>query len=479
MSTVEANTMPPALCPIILAGDTSLVHWPLSRVRMPLAFQKQNGESQFELALDGLNLLHHSLPPIVTVPSSALPTAQIQLGEHKRSAVILVEPVHRGSLSGAIASALLAAKVDRNATLLFVDCNQSALDWMALDRFCRSTLSSPLQENAIIMSGQPGDATDGKTKIARRSRTEDPNLMTCRLADGAQDERSYRPGPVLMARARTFLRRCETLWPSHFASVARAIALESHVQDCRWPDLNQWANAPSLALFDAFVAHDHELLLRPADLLAKQRQAEADNGYAYQLACTNCDIRASDHVVAAYGVENIRVISTNDATLIVPHDGNPDITSLIEQLKRESCPEIYDFTAHHFQWGEQKELTKGDGSSVMQLTVKAGETIAEHSHQTRDEIWHVMAGQGLATIDGVPTDLVPGTSLNLPVTSIHGLTNTGSQALVITEIRRGATLSDRDMTWAETRAPVSAPSLSPEDKVLEPHSAGTSASSPP
>ncbi|MEM9731958.1 MAG: cupin domain-containing protein [Pseudomonadota bacterium] len=456
-----SQPLPPALCPVVLTGDTDLAHWPLSRIRMPLAFQKERGLSPFEQTLDGLNLLHHSLPPVLTLPSSVLSQAQTQIAGRRSRCI--VEPVDRGSLAGALAAAITVAQTDRNARLLFINGSEPPTDWLALHRFCQSTMTSPLQEAATIVSGQPVGRNSTGSKIARVANTIDPNLVTCRPAQNHEVARVYKAGPVFMATARLFLQRCQALWPTLFATLSRAMAQSKTIKGDIWPDLNHWAHLSTTDLFAAFVEKDPDLLLRPADLATSGSQpaGKLTQTQSFQMACENCEITSHDHVVAAYGVNNLRITSTADATLITPANSDVDITPMVEQLKRHECPEVYDFPVHHYAWGNIRELSTTGNHAIMRLTLRPGQNIPPHVHHQREEMWHILQGKGEGQVDGNSVALKPGTTIDLPAGRKHGLQNTGQEPLVLVEIRRGTVLSERDTHKSPTAPPMALEDDSP------------------
>jgi len=98
-STVSATIPTPPLLPVILAGGSNLDYWPVSRINMPIQFQRSaKRPSPFEQVLAGVGLFKHSLPPIITLPSAALTAAKSQLADFPmfQNARLIVEPVDRG-----------------------------------------------------------------------------------------------------------------------------------------------------------------------------------------------------------------------------------------------------------------------------------------------------------------------------------------------------------------------------------------------
>ena len=62
--------------------------------------------------------------------------------------------------------------------------------------------------------------------------------------------------------------------------------------------------------------------------------------------------------------------------------------------------------------------------------LKPGSGIGYHVQQ-EDEIYYVLSGRGVMTLDGKPVDVVPGTAMLTRTGSSHGLKQTGAEDLVI------------------------------------------------
>lgn len=62
--------------------------------------------------------------------------------------------------------------------------------------------------------------------------------------------------------------------------------------------------------------------------------------------------------------------------------------------------------------------------------LKPGSGIGYHVQQ-EDEIYYVLSGRGVMTLDGKPVDIGPGTAVLTRTGSSHGLKQTGTEDLVI------------------------------------------------
>ncbi len=61
--------------------------------------------------------------------------------------------------------------------------------------------------------------------------------------------------------------------------------------------------------------------------------------------------------------------------------------------------------------------------------VAPGSSVREHAHDPHEELILVMAGEGVAKIDGAEHPMRPGTTLYLAPTHTHTFTNTGAEPL--------------------------------------------------
>ena len=70
------------------------------------------------------------------------------------------------------------------------------------------------------------------------------------------------------------------------------------------------------------------------------------------------------------------------------------------------------------------------GMVFRKRALKPGSGIGYHE-QTEDEIYYVLSGRGIMTIDGRPIEVGPGTAVLTRTGSSHGLKQVGSEDLVI------------------------------------------------
>lgn len=100
-------------------------------------------------------------------------------------------------------------------------------------------------------------------------------------------------------------------------------------------------------------------------------------------------------------------------------------------------------------WGAYQVIEVGDGYQVKRLEVAPGRRLSYQTHASRSEHWFVVAGTGVATLDGQSIPVHPGASVDVPVRVAHRIENLGSDLLVLIEVQRGAYLGEDDIVRIE------------------------------
>lgn len=95
-------------------------------------------------------------------------------------------------------------------------------------------------------------------------------------------------------------------------------------------------------------------------------------------------------------------------------------------------------------WGSYRVLEVEEDSLTVKVTLNPGHKMNYHSHEKRDEIWNVIAGEGKAVVDGREFEVKVGDIINLPVGCKHTVI-AGEFGLKLIEVQLGKeiTVSDK------------------------------------
>ena len=97
-------------------------------------------------------------------------------------------------------------------------------------------------------------------------------------------------------------------------------------------------------------------------------------------------------------------------------------------------------------WGNYYKLHQEPGVWVKRIEVKPGARLSLQKHAKRSEKWIVVYGKGVATVNDKEIHLEQGTVVDVPVGSVHRLTNNGQDVLILIEVACGSYLAEDDIT---------------------------------
>src|SRR5581483_985753 len=142
--------------------------------------------------------------------------------------------------------------------------------------------------------------------------------------------------------------------------------------DFRWSDIGSWD-----ALFD----------ITPRDTIGNVLQ-----GPAVTLDARGCVVHSDGRLAALVGVEDLVVVSTSDAVMVVPRARTQEVKELVSRLKAEKRAEATDHKRVHRPWGYYESIDMGDRFQVKRIVVVPGGILSLQRHRHRAEHWVVVKG---------------------------------------------------------------------------------------
>ena len=96
-------------------------------------------------------------------------------------------------------------------------------------------------------------------------------------------------------------------------------------------------------------------------------------------------------------------------------------------------------------WGNYEVIDIGSNFQVKRITVLPGKRLSLQSHKYRKEHWIVVLGEAEVVIDDRIFNLKISQSIDIPLGSIHRLSNKTNTDLVLIEIQFGEYLGEDDI----------------------------------
>ncbi len=153
--------------------------------------------------------------------------------------------------------------------------------------------------------------------------------------------------------------------------------------------------------------------------------------------------------IAAIGVEDLVVVATRDAVLVVPRSRSQEADKAVEALRRAGIEKTVAHTRVYRPWGSYEVMDRGDRFQTKRIIVKPGGVLSLQMHHQRSEHWVVVSGTARVTIDDDVRLLQENESTFVPAGATHRLQNPGKIELHLIEIQCGPYLGEDDIVRLE------------------------------
>ncbi len=467
------------LIPVILSGGSGTRLWPVSREAYPKPFIKlQDGLSLLQKTLDRLSGIA-GVSDVLTVTNHE--HFFITRDEYKgvggsTKHFFVLEPCARNTAPAIAVGALCAqARYGEDAILLILPADHLVHDTTAFAAAVNQaqrlasegylvtfgiTPTRPDTGFGYIERGNPLGGGNG-WEVARF--TEKPDETTARgmVASG---KFLWNSG-IFCFRASLFLEElglsASEVLAGAQACWAAATAKDDHVK----LDAELFGKMTDISVDYAVMEKSRRVALVPAgfdwsdvgswtaisDLTAPDASGNRIQGPAMLVNSRNCYVQSAERMVAAVGVENLLIIDTPDALLVVHEDHVQDVKKVAQQLKLAKHESYRLHKTVHRPWGSYTVLEEGEGFKMKRIVVKPGASLSLQMHYHRSEHWIVVSGTA-KVVNGERDSLVrTNESTYIPAGNKHRLENPGKVDLVMIEVQSGNYLEEDDIVRFEDK----------------------------
>lgn len=459
------------ILPVIMAGGTGSRLWPMSRELYPKQFLRLNGEqSMLQDTISRLDGLSVSAPMLICNEQHRFLAAEQLRQIDQLSNNIILEPVGRNT-APAIALAALSATANGEEPLLLVLAADHVID--NSQAFHNAVLTAtPLAEQGklvtfgIVATGpetgygyiQRGDEFSVAAFNVKRF-VEKPNLQTA--TEYLKSGEYYWNSGMFLFSAKRYLEELATFRPDILAACQQAMAdvkIDS-VQDFIRVNTDAFSACPDESIDYAVMEKTTDAVVIPLDAgwndvgswsALWEVKEQDDNGNAltgdiFTHNTANCYINTDDTLVAAIGVENLVIVNTKDAVLVIDKSEVQDVKKVVEYLKANDRREYRLHRESYRPWGRHDKVVDAPRYQINRVTVKPGGKFSLQKHLHRAEHWVVLSGTAEVTLDGKTYLLTENQSTFIPIGSVHMLENPGKIPLELLEISSGSYLGEDDI----------------------------------
>jgi mannose-1-phosphate guanylyltransferase/mannose-6-phosphate isomerase len=193
----------------------------------------------------------------------------------------------------------------------------------------------------------------------------------------------------------------------------------------RWSDIGSWD-----AIFD---------------IAERDKSGNAVHGPVMTADAKNCVIHSDGRLTTVLGANDLVVVSTPDAVLVMPRERAQEVRELVAKLKNAQRPEATDHRRGHRPWGYYDSIDKGERFQVKRIVVHPGGTLSLQKHHHRAEHWIVVRGTAEVTIGTEVKSVHENESIYIPIGAVHRLANQGKIPLELIEVQTGSYLGEDDI----------------------------------
>lgn len=242
------------------------------------------------------------------------------------------------------------------------------------------------------------------------------------MANASRDDLFLRPDPEAFTRSPSISIDYAVMEKTERARVVPV--------EMRWSDVGSWD-----ALWEITDKDDDSNVLS-GDVVAVESSGS--------LIRSECDA-----TVAALGVENLVIVATRDAILVVPRDRAQDAKTLVDALRAAGIEKDALHPLVHRPWGSYETVDRGERFQTKRIIVKPGEKLSLQMHNHRSEHWIVVEGTARVTVGDQVRLLQENESTYVPAGTLHRLENPGKIPLHLIEVQCGPYLGEDDIVRLE------------------------------
>ena len=195
--------------------------------------------------------------------------------------------------------------------------------------------------------------------------------------------------------------------------------------DIGWSDIGSWSGVWEFGTKD----ENNNVII--GDVISKET--------------TNSLIHSDKRLVGALGCDNLIIIETADAVMVLNKNRTQDMRQFVAELDAGEREELDQHLSVHRPWGRYEIIDANPGYQVKRLTVLSGKRISLQLHHKRSEHWVVTKGKATITKGDEVFDLEVNESTYIPLGVKHRLENRTDSILELIEVQVGEYLSEDDI----------------------------------
>ena len=451
-----------------MCGGAGTRLWPSSRENTPKQFLPLFGPlSTFQDTIRRVsNPALFGRPVIVTNGQYRFLVAE-QLAAIGAEADILLEPARRDSGPAIAAGADYALRRGGDPVIVALAADHVVSDPGAFAKVCAAAGEAALDDRIVMFGVQPTrPATEygyirpgspiqpGLFAIERFVEKPDAETAARYVAEGYL----WNSGNFVF-RAGFLLEEYRRFEPDSAAAVAAAVDASGADIGFVTLDAAAFISATARSIDYALMERTARAAVMPVsygwsdvgswhavwELSERDPAGNAAHGTAVFVDTRASYVASEKQLVAVLGLDNVVVVTTDDAVLVARREDGDGLRRVVGRLKEIAPAVTQDHLKVHRPWGSYQSLDMGERYQVKRIVVKQGGRLSLQLHHHRAEHWVVVRGTAQVTIGDKVQMLHENELVYVPSGSQHRLENPGKIDLELIEVQTGSYLGEDDI----------------------------------
>lgn len=457
--------------PVILAGGSGTRLWPLSRADNPKQFLALSGEqSLLQSTISRFDGTAASAPIVVCSEEHRFLTGEQLASTSCPTATIMLEPCARNTTPAIAVAAWSALHDNPDAVLVVVPADHVIPEIESFQEIIYKAVALAEQDTLVTLGITPTGPEIGYGYIVAGAALADDSegFKVKSFVEKPEKERAHRlinddnaywNSGILIFKASVFLDTLRALQPEMHNYTHQAIDKAKADLDFVRLDRAAFESCDNISVDFAIMEHAQNVVVMPFTstwsdigswdavhkLTDQDEQGNAGVGDVLHHDTKDTYLHSSSRLLVALGTQNISVIETADAVLVIDNANAQSIKQAIEHLKAQARPELSRHTTCYRPWGHYESLHLHPRFQVKRIYVKPGAKLSLQKHFHRSEHWVVVKGTAVITNGEEEILLTENESTYIPVGTIHRLYNPGKIPLELIEVQSGSYLGEDDI----------------------------------
>lgn len=455
------------IIPVLLAGGSGNRLWPLSRELCPKQCIKLTN-SDFTLIQDTLLRVQRggfTEKPVVVCNNEHRFLVAQQIEELGIRADVILEPAARNTAPAVALAAFVALQRDPDVKMLVLPADHLINDQVSFGQTI-STAHQSTEAELVAFGVVPRYPETGYGYIEAESYGRQCRILAFHEKPALEQAQKYLEAGnyywnsgMYLFPARLFLDELKTFEPELFEAVAQSYAARYTDLDFIRAGEEEFNRSPSISVDVALMERTRRGVVMPYDgdwsdvgswdsVHQTQSRDESGNvciGDVLLEKTSNSYINSQNRLVATVGVDNLAVVDTPDALLVMDRAYSQDVKKIVQQLKQQGRTEHRLPQKAYRLWGSVETVNLSKHYQIKHVMIKPGGEIALQVHQYRSEHWVIIAGTAEVSLAGNVQTFHENDSVHIRSGDVHSIKNVGTDVLEIIEVQTGSYIDEEDV----------------------------------